>query len=256
MRSLLPDTQIVGSPGAIPVRMNVPLGAKRLSLLVWTRFGEEVGYILDEIRPTAGSRVFQWEGIDSHGAPIAPGDYVIRIIVDDLTASSLLTVSEPSPRGLRVAEVTGVARRAVSSLARESRFKSLGELVAAPTHDISWLHDALQTAVQLELSTLPPYLIARWSIRSPGDPVAQTIKQIAREEMLHMGLACNMLTAIGGSPDRRSGRRAEISRPFAVGYTPGPGGHAPASLTKLRPRSSWRSNIRNMVQSRSPAGRR
>ena len=44
MRSLLPETRIVGFPGDIPVRMNVPLGAKRLSLLVWTRFGEEVGW--------------------------------------------------------------------------------------------------------------------------------------------------------------------------------------------------------------------
>ena len=54
--------------------------------------------ILDEIRPSAGSRVFRWDGIDSRGAAVAPGDYVIRLIVDDLTASSLLRVSEPSER--------------------------------------------------------------------------------------------------------------------------------------------------------------
>jgi hypothetical protein len=198
MRSLLPETRIVGFPGDIPVRMDVPLGAKRLSLVVWTRFGEEVGCILDEIRPSAGSRVFRWDGSDSRGAAVAPGDYVIRLIVDDLTASSLLRVSEQ--RESLVAAARGVARRSVQALARQSRFKSLREIVAAPMHDIDWLRDALQAAVQLELSTLPPYLTARWSIRSPADPVAQTIKQIAREEMLHMGLACNMLTAIDGSP--------------------------------------------------------
>jgi hypothetical protein len=57
----------------------------------------------------------------------------------------------------------------------------------------------LQGAVSLEFSTLPPYLSALWSVKDDLSPVAKSIREIAQEEMLHMALACNMLSAIGGS---------------------------------------------------------
>jgi len=66
--------------------------------------------------------------------------------------------------------------------------------------DPKWLKDSLQAAVELEFFTLPPYLAARWSIKNGMDPVARSIRDITREEMLHMGLACNLLVAVGGSP--------------------------------------------------------
>jgi len=74
----------------------------------------------------------------------------------------------------------------------------MGEF-AAPERDLHWLSDALQIAVQLELATLPPYLVAYWTIRDTG-PVARSIREIWREEMLHFGLVCNLLVAIGGTP--------------------------------------------------------
>ena len=186
-----------------------------------------------------------------------PGGFVIQLIVDDLTASSLLRVSEPSERKSLVAVAPSGARRTVRALARGSRFKSLRELVTAPRHDIDWLRDALQTAVQFgALRPSLSYLTARWSIRSPADPVAQTIKQIAREEMFHMGLACNLLAAISGSPlIADAAVRPEVSWPVAVGYTPWPKRSPSGSSTRLRRRSSWRSNIRNMDQSPWPASR-
>jgi len=58
----------------------------------------------------------------------------------------------------------------------------------------------LQAAVELELSTLPPYLCGMWSIKSGTGNVYNLIRSVVIEEMLHMGLACNMLTAIGGNP--------------------------------------------------------
>jgi hypothetical protein len=65
------------------------------------------------------------------------------------------------------------------------------------------LKDALQTAMQLEFSTIPPYLCAQWSIDLDSDPsdVADTIQGIAVQEMHHFALAGNMLTAIGGTPN-------------------------------------------------------
>jgi hypothetical protein len=65
---------------------------------------------------------------------------------------------------------------------------------------LQWLRNALQSAVTLEFATLPPYLTALWSIKQEMDPVAVSIREAVQEEMQHMGYACNMLKAIGGTP--------------------------------------------------------
>jgi hypothetical protein len=62
------------------------------------------------------------------------------------------------------------------------------------------LQDALQTAMQLEFATLPPYLCAQWSINNDPSGVAGMIQGIAVQEMNHFALAGNMLTAINGTP--------------------------------------------------------
>lgn len=66
--------------------------------------------------------------------------------------------------------------------------------------DAEWLKDALQQAVMLELSTLPPYLCALWSIEDQESDVAQAIRRVVFDEMSHLGLAGNLLTTIGGMP--------------------------------------------------------
>lgn len=71
---------------------------------------------------------------------------------------------------------------------------------------VSGLQDALQTAIELEHSTIPPYLYAFISLdpnapdTGPQADLCNTLFGIVYEEMLHMGLACNLLNAIGGSP--------------------------------------------------------
>ncbi|WFB10910.1 ferritin-like protein [Streptomyces sp. LX-29] len=74
--------------------------------------------------------------------------------------------------------------------------------VPAEEHDRQWLKEALQQAVMLELATLPPYLCGLWSIEdsSRDSGVFATIHEIVFDEMSHLGLACNMLTTIGGEP--------------------------------------------------------
>ncbi|MGI5359305.1 ferritin-like domain-containing protein [Streptomyces sp. CA-252508] len=78
------------------------------------------------------------------------------------------------------------------------------ELMRAPAaeHDEVWLKDALQQAIILELATLPPYLCGLWSIEDEeqDSDVFRMIHAIVFDEMSHMGLACNMLTTIGGVP--------------------------------------------------------
>ncbi|MGH3977340.1 MAG: ferritin-like domain-containing protein, partial [Pseudonocardiaceae bacterium] len=63
------------------------------------------------------------------------------------------------------------------------------------------LKQALQKAIELEFSTLPPYLYAVFTIKDGSNEAARRrIGAIVREEMIHMGLACNVLNAIGGAP--------------------------------------------------------
>jgi ferritin-like protein len=69
---------------------------------------------------------------------------------------------------------------------------------------ISDLSAALQAAAELELSTLPPYLCGYWSIKDSSSEAATLIGShtgIIPEEMLHLGLVCNMLVAIDGAPE-------------------------------------------------------
>jgi hypothetical protein len=64
----------------------------------------------------------------------------------------------------------------------------------------NWLKSALQHAIQLEFATIPPYLCALWSIKNQGDAAYGVIESVVMQEMLHMGIACNMLVAVGGCP--------------------------------------------------------
>lgn len=89
------------------------------------------------------------------------------------------------------------------------------ELMAAPiaSRDLFWLQESLQAAIELEFSTLPVYLSGMWSIKDQTSEVYHLIDSVVREEMLHMGLVCNMLTAIGGTPT--------IVAPTYPGHLPG-----------------------------------
>jgi hypothetical protein len=58
----------------------------------------------------------------------------------------------------------------------------------------------LQQAIELELSTVPPYLTALMSIKKPGNRVAANlIRSVAIEEMLHMVLVGNLISSLGGT---------------------------------------------------------
>lgn len=63
------------------------------------------------------------------------------------------------------------------------------------------LIELLQSALQLEHATIPPYLTAVYSFKPSTNLVAaKAIKDIAEEEMLHMAMVANIITALGGEP--------------------------------------------------------
>ena len=63
------------------------------------------------------------------------------------------------------------------------------------------LKDDLQTAINLEFSTIPPYLTALYSIKDGYNRfVYDTIRSVVMQEMLHLAQAANLLISIGGTP--------------------------------------------------------
>jgi hypothetical protein len=82
------------------------------------------------------------------------------------------------------------------------------------------IHQFLQGAIELEHSTIPPYLQALYSIKHDKNTiVADLIRSVVVEEMLHMTIAANVLNAIGGAP--------VISKP---GFVPDYPAHLPMNV--------------------------
>ncbi|KAI8515324.1 hypothetical protein Bbelb_061370 [Branchiostoma belcheri] len=100
--------------------------------------------------------------------------------------------------------------------------------VGTTTTSLDELKKTLQIALQLELSTIPPYLSALFSIKDgENKEVAALIKSVVVDEMKHMALVSNILNAIGGSPN--------LNIPSIVPSYPGPlpGGANPGLELKL-----------------------
>lgn len=95
------------------------------------------------------------------------------------------------------------------------------QLLKVKRRDVSWLKDALRTAIQLEFFTIPPYLCALWSIVDGSREVSSRIRGIVQEEMLHMGLACNMLVALD-PPNSRDAAFPPLADPRFVPRYPSP----------------------------------
>jgi hypothetical protein len=63
------------------------------------------------------------------------------------------------------------------------------------------LREELQVAIDIELTTIAPYLSALYSIAGGANREAQAnIRAVVMQEMLHMTLAANVLNAVGGRP--------------------------------------------------------
>jgi hypothetical protein len=99
---------------------------------------------------------------------------------------------------------TDVSEFVTTKLDGDSNAYMLRELLRVPValRLIPWLRRALQAAIELELATLPPYLTAYWSLKQTAatNQARRRLLAIAIDEMGHMGLACNLLVAFGGTP--------------------------------------------------------
>ena len=74
-------------------------------------------------------------------------------------------------------------------------------LFTSGTCNLRNLKHQLQTAIELEWTTLPVYLTSLYSIKEGYNPqIAYIIRSIAEQEMVHMMQAANILIALNGSP--------------------------------------------------------
>lgn len=106
------------------------------------------------------------------------------------------------------------------------------------------LREYLWVAMQLEHSTLPPYLTALYSIRPGTNSAAyHIIRVVAVEEMLHLTLAANMLNAVGGS--------ADLTAPGFVPDYPAslPDGETDFKVSRRRFSREW---VQNVLQIERP----
>lgn len=74
-------------------------------------------------------------------------------------------------------------------------------LLLNPIASVADAQAMLQTAINVEFGTLPPYLYAQLSIL-PGSnaPAMARLQTITHQEMIHLCLGANILNALGGSP--------------------------------------------------------
>jgi hypothetical protein len=86
----------------------------------------------------------------------------------------------------------------------ESTTTATATVATTTIKDINWIKNALQSAIELEYSTLPLYLSSMFSLEVQNYTAYNTIRSVAMEEMVHMAIACNSLSALGGSPKLRS----------------------------------------------------
>src|SRR5260370_9938321 len=84
------------------------------------------------------------------------------------------------------------------------------------SRDLAWIKATLQSAIELEFSTMPLYLSAMFSLEVQNYTAYNLIRSVAMEEMVHMAIAANILAAIGGSPQIKS-----IRIPYPVCGLPG-----------------------------------
>jgi hypothetical protein len=86
--------------------------------------------------------------------------------------------------------------------------------------DLDWIKKSLQSAVELEFSTLPLYLSAMFSLEVQNYSAYNIIRSVAMEEMVHMSIAANMLAAMGGSPAIKNIKVAYPTRGLPGGCEP------------------------------------
>ncbi|MDT3397603.1 ferritin-like protein [Streptomyces sp. B1866] len=200
---------------------------EQVSVLVWSRSQVKAPAWLFDVQPILQQyanlypymRKFVGIDLSDYSAVTGPG---MRRLTDRMSRPTTSPDYMPVTRDLSPAR-----REMILGWLRTSPGQP-AFLRPAEAWDVPYLQDVLQVALELELSTLPPYLCALFSLRNRGSKVARIIDSVAMQEMLHMALAGNVLIAVGGRP--RIGSQGFV--PKYPGHLPG--GIRPDLTVRLR----------------------
>ncbi len=122
-------------------------------------------------------------------------------------------------------------------------------LIKNQIQSVAELRMYLRTALQLELSTIPPYLCGLYSIKEGTNHQAGgLIRSVVVEEMLHMTLVANILNAISSPEDLKKEHKEFGGKLFNVEkiipnyptplpgniFPPNPGGNGPFTVSLLK----------------------
>jgi photosystem II stability/assembly factor-like uncharacterized protein len=80
----------VETSGPATMDVTVAAGASRLTVRIWDRFGEQVRTLIDEARPAPGERTLEWDRKDDASRDLPPGQFILRVTVDDTSESRLV----------------------------------------------------------------------------------------------------------------------------------------------------------------------
>ncbi|MFE0253890.1 ferritin-like protein [Streptomyces sp. NPDC059010] len=132
-------------------------------------------------------------------------------------AATPTAVAGPAPAAVPSAGVPAAEAAAAGTQLATPGLGTVARLLAVPETDrgVEWLKSALQVAVALELSTIPPYLCAWWSVKDRSSEVGRMLRRIVGDEMFHLSIACNLIVALGGRP------RIKAAAPVLPGPLPG-----------------------------------
>ena len=97
-----------------------------------------------------------------------------------------------------------------------------------PIGTVEELHSHLRLAGIVELTTIPTYLYAMYSLDDLASDAAKLIRSVAVEEMLHLALVGNLLLGTGGEP-RFYSPDSVPSYPLALPH------HIPETIVSLEP---------------------
>ena len=91
-RSLIKSPDKTGYRSEVPIRIDVPSGAKTLAIQIWNRFGKKICVLLNESTPAPGARTITWNRRDENGDAVDPGFYIYRVTIDDNAESQVISL--------------------------------------------------------------------------------------------------------------------------------------------------------------------
>lgn len=88
--TLLPPAELFIEDGELEIPVNVPDGAKALSVVIYDRFSGMAKSFKEEKRPSAGERIVHWDLVDDCGEELPPGQFMVRVTCDGVCESRLV----------------------------------------------------------------------------------------------------------------------------------------------------------------------